>query len=304
MNPALKGGIAVAAGSALFGLFWIPLRYLEAQGIAGLWAVTLVMFATGIPSLLILLRRKSLSVLKNRDVWLIGGAMGLSSVLYFLGVIYSDIIRVIFLFYLLPVWTTLAAYFLYNEHVHKIQLLIIAAALFGVWLLLGGGTDVPLPKNAGDWCGLAAGITWGLSLAMLRGKEVGNATATVTAVATSGGVFGLIALVTLAATQSGNTMAMVNWSTWYWTIPLILCFGTLFLFPTYFGQVWGAEKIPAPTAALLTMSEIVVATVSAWLLIGTELNRISLLGAVIIVCAAVADIAYKYRLSKSGQTTQ
>ena len=57
-----------------------------------------------------------------------------------------------------------------------------------------------------------------------------------------------------------------------------------------FGQIWGARRIPAPTAALLTMSEILVATLSAWLLVGTDLEPLSWLGGAIIVGAVCIDL--------------
>ncbi len=290
--------MAVAGGSAMFGLFWVPLRFLDSNGITGLWAVSLVMLVTTLPALLVLKRRMALATLCHYDTWLIGSALGLSSVLYFIGVIHSDIIRVIFLFYLLPVWTTLAAFFLYKEPIHRLQIVIILLALIGLWLLLGGGTEIPLPKNAGDWCGLGAGLTWGLSLAMLRGKEAGNAFATVVATSTIGGIIGLIALAALPIVWGNNSVDWPEFSKWYLTIPLIFGFAALCLFPAYLGQIWGAQRIPAPTAALLTMSEIVVATLSAWLLIGTELNRVSIIGALIIVTAALCDIGYKHHQSK------
>jgi drug/metabolite transporter (DMT)-like permease len=59
------------------------------------------------------------------------------------------------------------------------------------------------------------------------------------------------------------------------------------------GQIWGARRIPAPTAALLTMTEILVATASAGILIGTELPPIAMLGGVIIITAVCIDLAVK-----------
>ena len=41
-NTDKPGAWAVTVGSAIWGLFWIPLRYLEDAGIPGVWAVALV----------------------------------------------------------------------------------------------------------------------------------------------------------------------------------------------------------------------------------------------------------------------
>jgi len=48
------------------------------------------------------------------------------------------------------------------------------------------------------------------------------------------------------------------------------------------------------------MSEIVVATLSAYFLIGTELNQVSMIGALIILIAVLIDIAMKYRHSATA----
>ena len=55
-------------------------------------------------------------------------------------------------------------------------------------------------------------------------------------------------------------------------------------------SLWGARLVPATRAALLTMTEIVVATISAWALIGTTLTLLSLLGGLTIVAAVLIDI--------------
>jgi drug/metabolite transporter (DMT)-like permease len=77
------------------------------------------------------------------------------------------------------------------------------------------------------------------------------------------------------------------------TVQLAVVFGAAVLFPSMLGQIWGARRIPAPTAALLTMTEILVATASAGWLIGTELAPISLLGGAIIILAVCIDLATK-----------
>jgi drug/metabolite transporter (DMT)-like permease len=78
------------------------------------------------------------------------------------------------------------------------------------------------------------------------------------------------------------------------TAPVVITFGVLVLFPAMTSQIWGARLIPAPTAALLTMSEIVVATVSAYLLTGTELTQVSILGAGVILLSVVIDLRLKF----------
>jgi drug/metabolite transporter (DMT)-like permease len=70
----------------------------------------------------------------------------------------------------------------------------------------------------------------------------------------------------------------------------LLAFGALAMWPSMIGQLWGARLVPATRAALLTMSELLVATVSAALLIGTTLTSVQFIGGLIIIAAVLVDV--------------
>lgn len=106
-NKARKyGALAIIVGAGAWGLFWIPLRYLNSIGINGMWAVALVLVLPWLLALPVIMRR---SHLLDRHYVIFGLVIGLSTVFYFGAVIYADVVRVILLFYLLPISAT--AYF-------------------------------------------------------------------------------------------------------------------------------------------------------------------------------------------------
>jgi len=299
----VRGAISVAFGAAVWGLFWIPLRYLDSLSVHGLWAVAYVLLAAAIPSLVITVWRRELSDLRSCGAWLIGFGLGISTVLYFTGILFSDVIRVIFLFYLLPLWTTLSARVIYGEKITKIQLLMIVMALLGVWLLLGGATSFPQLNNIGDWCGIAAGMCWGISLTLLRGRDTVRPFANATSTLVVGGLLAALLssffafVVVLPGTQAPQADKLIN------AAPVALAFGMFVLFPSLITQIWGARLIAAPTAALLTMTEILVATVSAYWLIGTELSSLSVLGAGIILLTVIVDLRLKFTQLNAASTS-
>jgi len=298
------GAWAVTLGAAVWGLFWIPLRYLENTGIPALWAIALVFVAAFVPSLVVTARKGELTELKSMDGWLVGTALSLSTVLYFAAVIYTDVLRAIFLFYLLPLWTTLSARILFGEPFRRSQFGIIISALIGVWLLLGGRSSIPLPNNPGDWCALGAGFCWGISLSLLRSRQETPPFASTTTAMCTGALLATFCAILLNIELSFLTPQRGNSPFSLSTITLIIAFGALMLYPSMLGQIWGARKIPAPTAALLTMTEILVATVSAAWLIGTELSLISLLGGLIIITAAGIDLLVQRKsLTKTYEET-
>lgn len=295
------GAWAVIAGAAIWGLFWIPLRYLEQAGIPGLWAIAMVLIAAGIPAVCLTVIKGEIRDLATPSGWLVGAALGLATVLYFTAVLYTDVIRAIFLFYLLPLWTTVSARIVYGEPIRKQQLWVIGAALMGVWLLLGGGFALPVPHNAGDWCAIASGFCWGVSLSLLRGKQDTPAFASTTATIVAACIMASLCAVMLQSWGSVEAPggALSEPLDLIKTVPLAAAFGAAVLYPSMLGQIWGARRIPAPTAALLTMTEILVATSSAAWLVGTELTLLSLLGGVVIVLAVCIDLnAQRNQLTK------
>jgi len=294
LGTARMGAWAVGLGSGIWGLFWIALRALDELGLHGLWAISAVTFSACLPALWLAIRSGQLTELRHRDTWLTAGPLGLSLVLYFVGVLAGDVIRVIFLFYLLPVWTLLAAHLLFREPVTRHQVIVIAVALFGLWLLLTEAKQaLPWPESLSDWCGIGSGMLWGLSLAVLRGRRtIGPCASTASAMIVSfvaATVLGMLVSFLLndprfswpAVTSANQTKAVV----------LSLLFGATVMYPAMLGQVWGARLIKAPTAALLTMTELIVAVISAYFIVGTELGPISTLGGVLIVSVVLFDVA-------------
>lgn len=284
------GAVCVLAGSALWGLFWIPLRYLDDAGVSGLWAIAIVVVCALIPAVLLTVSKKETVELLSPDAWLLGTALGLATVLYFVGILYSDVVRVIFLFYLLPVWTTLSARLIYGEPIRGIKLLVIATALIGLWLLLGGGAALPYPKNPGDWAAIGAGFCWGVSLSLLRGRQDAPPFASTAVTLCAAFVLSVLAAIVTMILQPDVQAGLPPWSTIKNVLLISAAFGMIAIFPAMLGQIWGARRIPAPTAALLTMSEIIVATLSASLLIGTELGPVAWLGGAVIVASVCMDL--------------
>jgi hypothetical protein len=89
--------------TAVWGTSWWAFRQLDAQGLHSLWATTLVY----VISTLVLLagRPSSLRALAAYPalIWL-GLAAGLTNASFNWGVLLGEVVRVVLLFYLMPVW--------------------------------------------------------------------------------------------------------------------------------------------------------------------------------------------------------
>lgn len=300
MSPTVTGAIATFVGAAVWGLIWLPIQHIDQLGVSGLWSIVLIQPAAAAVAFIFLCITGSLKELKQFDNWLVGISFGLSIMLYFAGILLSDVVRVIFLFYTLPIWTILWNAVLFRKKPIKRHYVVIAIAIVGLWMLLSGGHSwIPKPKNVGDWCGLIAGATWGLGLTLLENRSGTSTKATSFISFFWAFVFAGIALwfTRDASFNVTSTDALML------GLPLAILVGVGIQFPIMYLMVWGAKKLSAPTAALLTMSEILAASISASLILGNALNNIAWFGGLLIVTAAVMDIIFDIRVAKRHKST-
>lgn len=279
-----RGALAIAIGAGLWGLFWIPLRYLSEAGFGPFWSAALAMGAALPVAVLAAARWGEWRAEHIRWMALVGIGIGVSEVCYFYAVVSTDVVRAIFLFYMLPIWATLIDRVMFGIKLNPWRAFAILLAFAGLWLMLGGDGGLPVPRNAGDWAGLVAGFFWGTTLSLVRGRAEVDPYWNVASAIFCGTV-----LAALAALLIGN----VDLSAGTFTPALalaVLLFGIIAFWPSMIGQLWGARLVPATRAALLTMTELVVATISAWALIGTSMTLLSVMGGLVIVTAVLIDI--------------
>lgn len=287
MNRTLAGALATFIGAAVWGLIWLPVHHIESLGLTGLWSIVFIQPAAVVAAFIALIYARELPALRKGNNWLVGASMGLSTMLYFSGILLSDVVRVIFLFYTLPVWAIVWNAILFRIKPTSLQYVVIAIALVGLWLFLTGGEAIaPLPSNLGDWCGLTAGAMWGLGLTLLENKPGTSAKATSFTAFLFAFTFAVIVCTFFTEPKFSELPNDVLVA----TIPFAIAVGLFLQFPTMLLVIWGGQRLSAPTASLLTMSELLAATVSASLILGNSLNAISWIGGGIIVLAAIVDI--------------
>lgn len=288
-NLALRSSLSIFLCASIWGLFWIPLRYFDESGLVALWtvaAINFVGFVVGMPIALL-----SKEPIKPNLKWLliVGAGMGFSNVCYFAGLILSDVVRVTFLFYLLPLWATLFSWLIFREPIGRARAIALLIAAAGIWLLLGAG-DWPIPQNLGDVFGLLSGAGWAFGLTMIRGRgELGPLS--VTAFGLWFAFFGAVVVGIIMHMVSPEVQPGLPDAESLMTVALpVAAFGALLLWPSLLGQIWGTKFIAATTAALLTMSEIMTATISTTLLGVSSMQLLSWVGAALILSAIFVDL--------------
>lgn len=161
--------ISLLLSACLWGVFWYPLRILEAQGLSGLWA-TLTIFGAALSfslALVVLQRRR----IRCHPLLLVVLAMasGWCNVAFIQAVLAGNIVRVTLLFYLSPLWTVLLGHVILAERLDRPAQITLAFALCGALIMLWDSRlGFPWPQDAADWLAISSGFGFALSNVMVR----------------------------------------------------------------------------------------------------------------------------------------
>jgi len=267
-------------GALVWGLIWYPYRLLEQAGISPAGA-TLATYAVALV-LALALFRDQLRGLLRADLLLVAIALssGWTNAAYVLGMVHGEVMQVLLLFYLAPLWTLLFARALLGERAGAVGLFIVLLSLCGAALMLWKpGLRLPLPASAAEWFGLSAGVTFALSNVLIRRADRHGIR--LKALAAFAGVV-LISAVLLPL-ESGPALPMRADAH---TGMLLVAIGVVLVVANLAVQ-HGLTRVAANRAIVILLSELIVAAVSAHLLAGEVMHWNQWLGGTMIVAATL-----------------
>ena len=282
-RPRLTGPeIAIAASGALWGLYWIPLRYLDAGGVDAVWTM-LGFFVVGLALLVpILLRHPPARAAFTPRMLATGLLTGGSFVFYSVSIVLTEVVTAILLFYLSPVWATVLGRLLLAERFTGARLTALALGLGGLWVVLGGESGVPLPRNPGDWCALIAGFTWAFGTLRVHRDTAIPAAAHVTALFIGGtAVIAVVALLPIMDAPAPPVTVRVA--------AIVLAMAVISMVSAW-GILWGARLVSPGRAGLLLMLEVITGLASAAALAGEPFGMTQGIGSMLIVAAALVEV--------------
>jgi drug/metabolite transporter (DMT)-like permease len=284
----LRASLAVAYSGIAWGLFWIPLRFMDRAGITDAWA-TVVFY--GIPFVLFIPW-----IIKNwQRIWrggwqlhFIGMATGGSLAFYSDAMLYTEVVRGLVLYYLTPVWSMILARIVLGEEITPPRIAAIVLGISGMLVMFGVDLGVPLPKNIGDWMALIGGMGWAVAAVLLR-KEDGSRSAEICAVYF---FYGVIAAVILALSPMAGEIEVPDFTIIIdilpWSIPI-----ALLVIPGAYAAFWGAPHLNPGVVGLLMMTEISVGVVTAAIWANEPFGTRELIGVILITLAGLSEFIYQ-----------
>jgi drug/metabolite transporter (DMT)-like permease len=284
---------ALLTGATVWGLIWYPFRVLGHSGISGEEAVTITYGCALV--LGAMLYRSELA--SGGWSWALVGiafTAGWANVGFTMGVVYGDVMRVVLLFYLSPVWTVLFARVLLDERLsysgYGLMAVAFAGALIVLWHPQSGW---PYPRSVADWCGLSAGLAFALSNVLARRALHAPISLKVLAVFAGGVFFGALCT---AITHSGRPL--FAWISSPGLIGQLLLLSVVMLCVNVAVQ-FGLTRVTANRAIVIYLFELVVTALSTWLLLDEVLTLREWCGGAMIVVAGL----YSDRLSAAPKAS-
>jgi drug/metabolite transporter (DMT)-like permease len=198
----------------------------------------------------------------------------------------GDVVRVVLLFYLMPLWAVLLARLLLDERLTPLAMARVAMALAGAAVVLwpaDGG--LPLPRSLPDWLGVIGGFSFALNNVMLRREAHQPEAARALAMFFGGAAVAGVLAVVLSAQ---GTVALPPAPAWGW-VAGVLALAVFFLGGNLALQ-YGASRLPANVTAVVMLTEVLFASVSAVLLGAGQITPALALGGALILGAALLSV--------------
>jgi len=263
-----------------WGLTWLALKGLNEMGLDSMQLI-FIAFASGSLVLLPWLV-KQVAFWKNNlgFMLLIALCGGFANVAFQSAIYHGDVVRVMILFYMLPVWSVLGGRIILKEKIDAIRITAVLLCLSGAYVIL----DV--------WNASWHGITWVDFLAI--GSGLGLATTNILFRFTqdipvmskvSATFIGCTVMIAVALSLSTESVALPDNS----ALPLAVLYGAVWLTLVTLGTQWAVTQMEAGRSAVIIVMELVAAVVSLALITNVELKAYEIIGGLMVISAAVME---------------
>jgi drug/metabolite transporter (DMT)-like permease len=292
VRPTVLPSLAVAASGLIWGIWWLPLRQLEAAGLAGNWANVAVYALAALLTAPLAFAAGRGKPRQLRDLLIIGLLSGLSLVLWNYALLTGNIVRVTLLFYLAPVWCTALSLIVFKEPVRAVRLLTIVGGLAGAAVLVGIEKGAAAPLSPADGLALLSSLLFAGMTVYIRktGTGVGGWEKTFVTTAMAA-LIALLAVTVLPAAPAPGLATLIDAAP-----ELLLCMFWQVILLSLF--LWGSAYLESGRVAIYLLLEVVGAVVSASLLTDDPFGWREGIGCLLIVGAGLLEGLDELRRSR------
>jgi drug/metabolite transporter (DMT)-like permease len=226
-------------------------------------------------------RRRQLAA-GGAPLLVIGFCFGAVLVLWNHFILVGDVVRVVLLFYLAPVWATGFGWLMLGERPGTLRLVTVIMGLAGAAVVLGIEDGLPWPRAQGDWFGLVSGLLFALTATLARRSAQLDGLDTSFASFASATLLALGFVVFLAG-QAPQPIDLAE------ALAAAGLVAGLWLLPQTWLVFWGAARLDPGRVSILLLLEVVTAAASAAVLTGEPFGLRETSGCVLILGAGLLE---------------
>ena len=284
VNSAFINSASLLLAALCWGVVWYPYRIMAQAGY-GAVAASFYSYLTVLILVGMVCIRHWRGVFKlPLSIFWLALAAGWTNLAYVLAVIDGEVMRVMLLFYLSPLWTLILAHFWLKEHIDKRGLTTMILSLMGAFIMLyditGKASAWPLPRNTAEWFALTSGIGFAISNVITRKSTH------LTIRSKSFAVWsGVLLMSILAMPFAKETIPAPSFLTL--NDGLVILIIAMSLIAATFLTQYGITQMPANRASVLFLFELVVAAVTSYFLAHETMDINEWIGGSLIVAASI-----------------
>lgn len=286
--------IVLLGASILWGLSWLPLKSINGMGVDG---VALTFLAYGVLALSLtplLLHQFPLWRKHKKAVLLIALFGGGANLAFTYALINGEVIRVMVLFYLLPVWGVLGGKFFLKEKIDRWRWLGVSFAIVGAFFILGGFKAFDAPPSWIDLIALLSGLFFAMNNLLFRAAQAVPVGSKITVMFY--GCFTLAGVLLAAGIE--QLPYDITGNAWL----ALLLYALFWLLVANIGSQWGVTHMEAGRSSIIIILELITAVVSATVIAGESMAPVEYFGGALIVTAAFIE-ALRTKDDEIPQTT-
>ena len=269
--------------ASLWGLGWWPLKQFAAAGLSGPVLALLTYGLVGLCTSILIWRERAAWRVQSGVLLGIVVIGGWANTAFVWAMVIGDVVRVMLLFYLSPVWSVLGGWLLLGEPLRPRRRWAVGMALVGLWLVLGGSRAFEASLSRADILALTAGLAFaGNNLLARAGQHIPVASKTV-AVFVGCGVMAMLLMA-----QQGLALPPISLLASPLGLGVLAC-GFIWLVVATATWQYGVTHLESGRAGIVLVVELLVAVASASWVAGTALAPMEWLGGTLIAAAALLE---------------
>lgn len=271
---------ALVGASILWGLSWLPLKGLNGLGMGGVALILVAYGAASVPAIAWTFRERHGWRGQRHRLWPIALLGGYANLAFSLALVHGEVVRVMVLFYLLPVWGVLGGRLFLGESIDWPRQLAVALALIGALLVLGGPEALSGSLTWIDLVALSSGVAFAGNNLLFRAHQGIPVPSKVAAMLVGCSLLALVMVSTGTAAPPPPSPAAWAWAGLY---------GLTWLLLANAGSQWGVTHMEAGRASIIIILELLTAVLSAVTLGGETMSTAETFGGMLILTAAVIE---------------